>query len=227
MSKKFCPKCGKATDSFHDSLCGECFLEDKSSVHELPKSVKVRRCKICGRFSSSENGAWFDSMESAVEDEFKKLSGRPRISSVNFHIDSRSNRVFVTVRSEFDGLEKEEAKELDLSLKAIACKYCFMKGTGYHQAVLQMRLPKELMGDVLDEVVKQLSIMNYSDPQAFVSKIERKGEGVDLYIGSKKAAKRIVGMLRKDLNVKTKMSNKLAGKLKGKDVYRDTILVTI
>ena len=102
-----------------------------------------------------------------------------------------------------------------------------MKISGYYQSILQLRLPKEIMESAVDEIVKQLSFANQLDPQSFISKVQRINDGVDLYIGSKKAANDIVKSLKNEMRIKTKFSKKLGGKLKGKEVYRDTILITI
>ncbi len=225
MPGKFCPRCGKNTEEFFDSLCRDCFLQGKSAIRELPESIAIRKCRVCGKYSVEDKQ--MNSSNELLEDELARILNKPNIIGVSFRVDSKRNRLFLTVRSEFDGAEKEETAEMNVFSRSIICKYCTMRKTGYFQTILQIRLPKDLMDPVLDEVTKQLSFMSQLDPQAFVSRVQKAKDGVDLYIGSKKAANDIVKLLKRELGVKTKFSKKLAGKLKGKDVYRDTILVTV
>lgn len=225
MLKKFCPKCGKETEKLYNNLCSDCFLEKKSSDNRLLKSIIARRCNACGKYYVGNEQ--FRTLSEAVEEEISGLFKSSNIVSINFRIDERRSKVYLTIISRFDGLEKEEARELNLIIKSIVCKYCAMKNSGYYNTILQLRLPKELMESIVDEILKQLSFANQFDSQAFVSKIEKKKEGLDLYIGSKKAANELVAALKRELGVKTKFSRKLAGKSKGKNIYRDTILITI
>ncbi|HLC59000.1 MAG TPA: NMD3-related protein [archaeon] len=227
MSNKFCPKCGKETEDFHDNLCSECYLKPKTTSDKFPSSFSVKRCGICKRYLSLSEGKQHKSMDEAIEDDISKILNKPNISSANFHVDAKRNKVVLTVKTMFGSLEKEETEEINLSRKTIRCKFCQMKISGYYQSVLQLRLPKEIMESAVDEIVKQLSFANQLDPQSFISKMQRINDGVDLYIGSKKAANDIVKSLKNEMRIKTKFSKKLGGKLRGKDVYRDTILITI
>ncbi len=225
MSKKFCPKCGKEVEEFHDNLCSDCFLKPKTSIANMPKSIIVRKCKLCGKYLIDEKR--FNSIEDCVEEKAKQLFKKSNIASVSFRLDRKRGKIHFTITSNFDVLGKEETTDTFLVLKNIVCKYCSMKESGYYQTVLQIRLPKDLMESVMDEIVKHISFQNQFDPQAFIAKADRTKEGVDLYIGSKKAANEIVRILRKEIGIKTKFSRKIGGRLKGKEVYRDTILITI
>jgi len=223
MLKKFCPKCGKETEKFYNNLCSECFLESKSSISKLPKYFVIRKCKICEKYQMDDK--LFNSEEEALEEEIRKFFKDKSIASISFRI--HKNKTSITIKSNFDDLEKEEVADISLVFKKIVCKYCSMKNSGYYQAILQLRLPKELLGKIIDEIVKQISLENQFNPQSFISKVEKKNEGVDIYLGSKESANNVANLLKNKFGVKTKLSRKLAGKVKGINVYRDTILIKI
>ncbi len=226
MPRKFCPKCGRDTEEFHDNLCTDCFMENKSSLGKLPERMVARRCSACRKYLVVDKK--FDSLNEAMEEDLRKLFNKPNISSVSFREDTSRGKLHVTIVSEFGGIKKEEEAKVNLSVKRIQCQYCAMKDSGYYQTVLQIRLPPDIQNSIIDDVVKRLSFLSHFDPQSFISKVEKtKKGGVDLYIGSKKAANDVVKALKKDLGVKIKFSKKLAGKSRGENVYRDTILITI
>ena len=58
------------------------------------------------------------------------------------------------------------------------------------------------------------------DRLAFIAKTIQLKEGLDLYVGTVKAAKRIVRALVREMGVNFSDSAKLVGRRDGKDIYR-------
>ena len=69
--------------------------------------------------------------------------------------------------------------------------------------------------------------MNRNDPLAFISKTEEEKNGKNFYIGSKQAAVEISRNIKLKYKATVKRTSKLVGELKGKRVYRDTILISL
>jgi nonsense-mediated mRNA decay protein 3 len=66
-----------------------------------------------------------------------------------------------------------------------------------------------------------------ADRLAFIAKTTRLREGLDLYVGTVKAAKRIVRTLVREMGGNFSDSAKLVGRRDGKDVYRVTFVVRL
>lgn len=223
MSKKFCPKCGKTTERFYENLCKDCFLSKLSFSNLIPNKIVVRKCKICNRFFSKNRIV--ENVENAVELVLADLLIESKIKSATYRIDN--NKVHISLITKVYGLEKTEEKVLSLIVKQIICKSCSMKSVGYYQSILQVRAPDNLLESVSKEVQHGIEFLSQYDELAFISKCERVAKGYDFYIGSKRSASEIAKNLKKKFNAKLKVSRKLSGSIRGKRVYKDTILISI
>jgi len=223
---KFCPRCGKQTENFYNNLCKKCFLEKSSFVGKLPNKLVLRQCKNCGKIYMNEDFA--ETIEGALDILLRELLQDKQMQllhSASYRIEGR--RVHITLMLCVEDAKKIEKKDAELVVKAIICQTCSMQGSGYFQSILQLRAPKELVGVMFDEVQQQIEFLGHYDQQAFISKIEKKKEGIDLYIGSKRATMQIAKNIKNKFNASIKISRKLAGKEQGQKVYRDTILVRL
>jgi len=223
---KFCPKCGKQTEEFYSSLCRECFLEKLSVVDRVPGRLVLRQCKNCGRiyvnddFAETVEGALDILLQELLQDKQMKV-----LHSATYRIEGRIVHITLVLRVE--DLEKIEKKDAELVVKAIVCQNCAMQGSGYFQSILQLRGPKGLLEIMFDDAHQQIEFLSHYDQHAFISKIERKKEGIDLYIGSKKVAMQIAKNIKSKFNASITISRKLAGKEQGQKLYRDTVLVRL
>ena len=223
---KFCPKCGEKTEKFYSSLCRECFLEKLSVVDKVPDRLVLRQCKNCGKIYVNEDFA--ETVEGALDILLRELLQDKQMKvlhSATYRIEGR--RVHITLVLRMEDLEKIEKKDAELVVKAIVCQTCSMQGSGYFQSVLQLRGPKELLEVLFDDAHQQIEFLSHYDQHAFISKIERKKEGIDLYIGSKKVAMQIAKNIKNRFNASITISRKLAGKEQGQKLYRDTVLVRL
>ena len=66
-----------------------------------------------------------------------------------------------------------------------------------------------------------------ADRLAFIAKTIQLREGLDLYVGTVKAAKRIVRALVREMGGNFSDSSKLVGRRDGKDIYRVTFVVRL
>lgn len=222
MKKKFCPKCGKATEKFYNRLCADCFLAKISVADKLPRKIVVKRCKRCNRFFVGKKIA--ETAEEAIDFILMKFLERLDIKEIDYRISG--NKIFLNAIVAIDDLERLEEVEVRLKEKLITCQYCAMKRTKYYNAILQIRAPKHMMDEILNEVERQIASFK-QDRLAFISDIEKRARGIDVYIGSKSAAVNIAKRLKNKFKARIKISRKIGGVKKGRIVYRDTILVLI
>ncbi len=217
---KFCPKCGKETEKFYDNLCKDCFLQ-KIEIPDLPEKIVIRQCKICGKFYGDERGE--PVLESAVDKVLKKSLNEKEIQSATYRIDK--NKIYSEITLEVSGLRKSIELDFDLVEKVTICKFCSQKLSGYFNVILQIRGGQT--EKILEEIKTEMERLNKKDELAFISKIEKVKNGVDIYIGSKSAAHKVVNFLKIKYKVTTKISRKQYGIKEGKKVYRDTILILL
>ena len=223
---KFCPKCGKQTEKFYDNLCKNCFFEKFSLVDKLPERFVLKQCKNCGKIYANEDFA--ETIEGALDILLRELlqdKHMQALNSASYRIEGR--RVHVTLVLHVEDLEKIEKKDVELVVKAIICQSCSMQISGYFQSVLQLRAPKELLEAMFDEAQQQVEFLSHYDQHAFISKIEKRKEGIDLYIGSKKVAMQMAKNIKNKFNASITISRKISGLYQGQKAYRDTILVRL
>ena len=223
MRKKFCPKCGKETEKFYGKVCENCVLSGLSVIQKLPDKIIIKACKSCDKLFVEDKSV--GSAEDAVDFILSELMKQKEVKSANYEMENSKLKIVVTLK--IGETEKTEEKILDLFSKTILCKSCHMKTSGYFQTVLQIRAPEKLLNALQEEIENQIQFLYKFDKLAFISSIEKTKNGFDVYIGSKSAAKNITGKLKNRYNATTKFSRTLSGKISGKKVYRDTILISI
>jgi nonsense-mediated mRNA decay protein 3 len=115
--------------------------------------------------------------------------------------------------------------DVDLHIKRDVCERCSRISGGYYEGVIQIRAEgrvpeeRELIAatDIANRVVERERI---DDRMAFISRVERKKEGLDIYVGTTRAAKQLSRTIIEELGGSFRASPKLVGKKDGKSVYR-------
>jgi len=221
MRKKFCPKCGREVEKLYESLCEKCFL-GKTKL-EIPEKIVVKECRNCGKIYFEKDSA--ESIEGMVDKTLSKILEKPDVESASYRIEG--DKIHVTLNLKYHDLEKSEEKTILLISKKITCESCSMKAVGYYQAILQLRVPEKLLDVIIEDVKNQIDLFRKYDTLSFISKIEKKKNGADVYIGSKSVANNIAKNIKTKFGAETKLSSKLSGLISGRKVYRDTILISI
>jgi len=222
MRKKFCPKCGKESERLYGNLCKECFLKEISFIHLIPKRFLIKKCKSCERYFFENKRT--ESLEEMVESILSKLLSKKEIRDVSYRI--QNNKLYVSLHIKINDLEKTESIVSNLVIKKITCRECALKSLGYYQVIIQVRAPENLLDKIIKKIAKSVE-RKKSEKFAFISKMEKFPKGFNIYIGSKRLARKITKELKKEFNAKIKISRKLSGSIRGKRVYKDTILVLI
>ena len=210
-------------ENFYGNLCKDCFLLKVSFAKKLPDKIIVRRCKSCEKIFVGKKTA--NTVENAIDIILADLLKQPEVHSATYRV--ANSKVHINLTLKVNDLKKTEEKISNLIVKNIFCQYCHMKSTGYYQSILQVRAPSNLINAIMDEIGNQIEFLNQYDNLAFISKIDRNPKGIDIYIGSKRAAVQISKYLKNKFKASIKVSRKLSGYISGKKVYRDTLLVSI
>lgn len=210
MLKKICPVCGKEVEIFIEGICIDCFRNDFIKKQKIPEKFRIYQCKFCGKYSLTKKYL-FEDLESAIN-----------------HLIKHSIKI-EGFRIEFDEKIKVYKDNLlifshpsEIEIKPFTCKFCSMKNSGYRQAILQLRTRfNEKILKEIERIVKN----EKKDFYSFISRIEEKKEGIDVFLGSKNVAYKILKFLEKNYKIEYKISKKLVGMKKGKRVYLHTISI--
>jgi nonsense-mediated mRNA decay protein 3 len=198
-----CPKCGK--DSEIDVFCRDCFLGKNLRV-ELPTLIEISHCTRCNTYLLSGRELRFGSAEDAIAEVLqRKLRGN--IEGIEKQVGEKINREL-----KIEPLEKRDftlhltlslgdfsmVKRTIVRIKETTCGPCGRASGGYWEALIQLR--GSFDKGTVEGIIKGVESSGGKNP--FVSRIERLKGGYDLYIGSKKAAEKIVRNFRGRAEVK-------------------------
>ncbi len=215
MNGLFCPNCGSTKGPFFKSLCKECFLKKKQML-QLLEEIKIEHCKFCGKIRVG--GKWVEQTETVLKDFLKKKVKTKDLSDVKLAISlepmGENTLALVKATGNIDGNRTSvETKTLLVSLET-QCDPCMRLRSEYFEATLQLRFfrPKQKqMQELLSEIEAITDSLKKKNSLASVVGVEMTKNGIDVMIGSAKAAQQIVRKLSKKTTVPTIKSFKLSG----------------
>lgn len=235
MTRRFCVVCSKPTDELIRNVCVDCFKKE-TSILKIPKLMHGEVCGSCG--ARKLRGEWIDpEMEeekavhkAAVEALNEAMVVGVKDADVNVELQEvkkSSARVYrvlheITIEGVVEGVRLGSKNVSTVEVRLGICGDCTRMKSGYFEAVLQVRgddglgeeSRKKVSGIVRDFMGRG------QGRRAFVSKVEELKEGVDYYIGSTKAARKLARALQQKLGGSVSESPKLVGRKGGKDIYR-------
>jgi nonsense-mediated mRNA decay protein 3 len=116
---------------------------------------------------------------------------------------------------------------VEVKVNKSVCTVCSKFSSGYYEAVIQMRADSRLISDdeigTADKIVRdKIERLSNKNRMAYISQRVEMKEGIDYYVGSYKAARKLTETLRNVFGGVLKDSPRLMGrdKTKGKDLYR-------
>lgn len=201
-----CPRCGSSDSEkeFIEAFCVDCY-EIKIKI---PQKLKFERCKRCGRMLLQ--GKWSEFDEHAIGQYIVSKCRGEFINAIYDHHD-QSIVFFIKKGSKISKI----TKMINVNIEIIMCSDCSRMSSGYFEAIIQLR-GRELRIKKYERVFKTELAR-----KTFVSKVEEKKEGIDLYVGSTKA----VMELLKEMKLTYKISRTLFGRKEGRNVYRTTFAI--
>ncbi len=228
--ESICPGCGRPSNG----LCSSCSTEDHVLVVS-PDLLTLKVCPVCadvffkgkwvgGHASDVISRAIMEALVIDADDVAIKITVDELASSLieaHVHVDAIvRERV---MREDFD---------VHVRLQRETCDRCSRIAGGYYASKIQIRaqgrIPDEReLERALDIARDVLSRASKTDRMAFIAKTVRLKEGLDLYIGATKAAKRIATAVIKEMGGQLSTSAQLAGRRDGKDLQRVTYSVRL
>lgn len=229
---KFCPKCGKQTDEFFDSLCEVCFRQGIALLEPQELEVSLSVCKNCGGYFKGKEQT---SIEVVVEDLVRRAIRKKygsecvvEITELRTEIeeDARRARVFLAAKTGIKGVEIEERDEIAVILKRETCERCSRIAGGYYAGIVQIRAECRIPTDYELAVAEDIAYASLGESD-FVSKERLLKEGLDIYVSSMECGRRISRAIVKKLGGNFSESRKLYGRKDGKNIYRVSFSVRL
>ena len=208
--EQICPKCGALSGSkkFFGDFCEDCYLGMLNIT--FPMRIEIPICRICGKVGVTK---WEELNKTAL-DRIVRKNAKGRYE--RFHVLPLGGEQYEVVFLISDGPNYfETRRKFSLKMKQSVCDECSRATSGYYEAIVQIR------GKNVERCSKK--ILRELRGRTFVSRYLELGEGVDVYVGSKKAVAEALGALK----LKPKISDKLYGVKDGRRVYRRTYCVRV
>ncbi|MFH1590124.1 MAG: NMD3-related protein, partial [archaeon] len=178
----FCPVCGK-------DIKGK-FCDEHNPVSLNYKDILVRVCE-CKKYFHRNRWAPFNNLAKIAE-KIAKEQIKEKVT-VKALLDETIEKKPFELEVNFQG----EQFMVPAKLQIERCPICSKMGTEYFESVIQLR-PKNI--ELLEFVKNQVN----KNPQAFISKVDEKKDGFDVFLSSNKAA----------LNISKKLKKSFKGELK-------------
>jgi NMD protein affecting ribosome stability and mRNA decay len=203
---RYCPTCNRseAEVKFYGNFCEICAGEKLSE--DLKSSVELERCKECGRIRVKGRfiGENRSNLEEGIQQQFKKN----HVHVVSYDAKEALARISI------DGPEGKLTIDKTIKLKYIKklCDRCYKIKCEYYEALFQLRGDKSR----IEKVIRHAKAL-FERNNEFISKMESKDGGIDLYLSNKKLASEFVAYYK----LYPKMSYTLAGVKFGKKQYKN------
>ncbi len=223
-----CIVCGN-NDAYKFGLCTDC-LSDKIKLKT--SKMEITECPKCG--SIKINKKWYyNNIEGVVKKQATANISADNSSSIriiNYSMNDKKMNIDLIVDDKNLG---EIKKETDMDIKLIdeSCPVCNRVTGSYYEAIIQLRTFTTEYDDILnsarDSIVSYIKSLNKNNPNSFISRIEKKKEGLDIFLGRKEDAVKIDKNLEDVYFMNLKITKSLAGRKDGKDMFRYTHLIRI
>ena len=224
-----CASCGKESNY---AVCGRC-LAEKYEIVSVPPVVEIAHCSRCGDFRLERWRAV--SLEDAVRYHLfreLRLHDELQVDDVQFEpVGDEIGRYRLLVEGMLRDFPYACKGSFEVRLKKIACEKCSRQAGGYYESILQIRADRRDLRDdeirKIFEIVENALLKERSNPKAFISKIETRKEGIDIYLGDKNLGQKLSRIISRETGAEIRESNKIAGRADGRDFYRFTYLIRL
>lgn len=203
-----CPRCGKSSNEkeFIDAFCVDCHHVDIKT----PTSLIFETCKRCEKIKF--RGSW----QGVSEKEFNNyIINKCRGDFFNAIYNNETCTITFFIKKSNKILKIN--KWIDVKFNKNMCPDCSKMSGGYYEAIIQLRGNEQRIAKLANMLERELK------KTTFISKVDEKKEGTDIYIGSNASALELV----KQLGYTYGISKKLFGLKEGKRTYRTTYVVRL
>lgn len=234
LLSRLCPVCGSEVKVLYNGVCEECFKASRKLV-EVPKSLEVTVCKVCGAYKLG--GKWRktiggEPVAEAVSSEVKRNSiVRGKILSLDaISVGGDRVRIRVVGVLEEGMAPQEEEHEATLQVHWTLCSDCIMAKSRREAARVQVRARGRSMTASEIEAAKRVveqSLNTRWRGSLDLFEVDEKDGGVDFVFSSQSSARLAAGALKRELFASLLETRKSLGGQSGKRKARITLRVLL
>ena len=132
------------------------------------------------------------------------------------------------------GISVSEDHQVNVKIKRSMCPDCSRYASGYFESVIQIRADKRFPSSdelqTIDDIIRtKTGALSVKNRMAYISDVSVIKEGVDYYVGSYKAARKLSSAIKDVMGGVVQESPRLVGrdKSRGKDLYRIWISIRL
>jgi len=228
QSKRFCPSCGKTSGPFIRGICKECFLKEHKLLI-LPEKLELQQCRDCNKILL--RGKLAEPSEAALKEFVKKHVRVKELvnETITVELQQRNDSEIefrVMAKGFLESIPLLLERNVLVRVQPVQCDCCMRLKSNYHEAKVQLRgMKTEPAFNRLQELLKGL---RKKDCLSAIVAVEKNKNGLDVLIGSRKAAATAVNQLKREFEAKVKTAFKLVGvDKKGKERKRVTFSVRV
>ncbi len=208
---RYCPTCDRSTEDtrFIGEFCEFCTIKMISS--EIPESITITECKICGKAKGITE--FLPSLQKAAAELLQREIRNKGIRVGAVHLSGKHDAI---VRFNYMSGKDELVFEKNAKIKAhmLTCPKCSRMNSGYYQAIVQIRGPSNMVSKMSEKITRFIEKRD-----SFIAKRQAVRYGVDLYVEDRKKMATFFDIYKE---YKPKKSYTLAGMKNGKKLYRVT-----
>ena len=231
-------------------LCQRCFVRENRLL-QAPPELEVTICKRCGarlmgkRWQETSRGdpavdaaraVALSSLEIAHLTPAGMKFLHPREApEIELSIEPKPKEGVIEVRArgkihELQTRPQLEEAHIKLTLNCVTCDVCSLKSAHHYEALLQVRgeLTKEKRFEVRGVLEQLAADAGEHERMTFISSIEERREGLDIYVNPASLARRMAALLKSNFGAKLAESAKLMGETpNGRRKFKITILAQL
>jgi len=236
----FCPRCGNEDEDLFHGVCRSCFVKE-AKIISISDDLEITICAHCS--SLLKGIRWEDSPLS--EEELISFTVMENLIALEPVENLEVSVEILTIRgSNYECLVHAEGLvlgnmiieeyKINVKIKKSVCPDCSKYASGYFESVIQIRAHNRFPTDeelqAVDQLIRnKIAALSIHNRMAYVSDVATLKEGVDYYVGSYKAARKISSAVKDSMGGVLQESPRLVGrdKSKGKDLYRIWISIRL
>lgn len=219
---QFCPKCGASIDTplGPKGLCKDCYRKRHDLV-DLPDEIRFDQCSQCNDYKIENTWNEFTGTQDMIFDLLKPHEDESVEMSASYQTKGETYIVNVMMIDEIDGKQVEQTQRVKLVPEKTQCPTCARFQGGYYEAIVQLRgtISEAQFGELMDAAAD----LTNKDKNHFISNVEQRDGGYDVYVSSQAMANRIIDQLKDHANVDIKRSRERIGEKDGEPVFRNVI----
>ncbi|MHC1566229.1 MAG: 60S ribosomal export protein NMD3 [Candidatus Syntropharchaeia archaeon] len=230
---RFCPKCGREDERLYDGLCEECFGEE-ITLFTHPKRIEIKICPSCGgsfhrKWKRYEEGVFSSIIEDRIRMHEDAENVKIEISEIKHPMETKLFLTNVEIRASawIKGLQIQQKSQMEIFFKREMCKRCSRISGGYYEAIVQIRAENRFPSEMECTRSERIAREVLERDEDFISKVKRLREGLDIYVGSIKGARKVSKAIVEEMGGSVRESPRLHGRKDGRNIYRISFSVRL